>query len=113
VAARPGRVFVRMVGALRSRVTISGRAFQLVPPSADVEGMVAEAVDQSSAAAGVATGRDWQRSLRFFVILGVLSVPFLLLLLLVTDKWAPLAAADQGARDPFTCSRWGSRNSSD
>ena len=58
-----------------------------------------EAVDQSSAAAGVATGRDWQRSVRFFVILGVLTVPFLLLLLLVTDKWAPLATADQGARD--------------
>jgi membrane-associated phospholipid phosphatase len=61
--------------------------------------MVTEAVDQSSAAAGVATGRDWQRSVRFFVILGVLTVPFLLLLLLVTDKWAPLATADQGARD--------------
>jgi undecaprenyl-diphosphatase len=61
--------------------------------------MVTEAVDRSSAAAGVATGRDWQRSVRFFVILGVLTVPFLLLLLLVTDKWAPLATADQGARD--------------
>jgi undecaprenyl-diphosphatase len=35
----------------------------------------------------------------FFVVLGVLVVPFLLLLLLVTDKWGPLAAADQGARD--------------
>ena len=56
-------------------------------------------LDQSSAAADVATGRDWQRSVTFFVVLGVLVVPFLLLLLLVTDKWGPLAAADQGARD--------------
>ena len=44
-------------------------------------------------------GADWQRSVTFFVVLGVLVVPFLLLLLLVTDKWGPLAAADQGARD--------------
>ena len=58
-----------------------------------------EEVDRSSPAAGVATGRDWQRSMSFFLILGVLVVPFLLLLLLVTDKWSPLAAADQGARD--------------
>jgi len=56
-------------------------------------------VDQSSPAARVATGRDWQRSVSFFLILAVLAVPFLLLLLLVTDKWGPLAAADQGARD--------------
>jgi len=60
---------------------------------------LSEALDRSSPAAGVATGRDWQRSLTFFVVLGSLTVPFLLLLLLVTDKWAPLAAADQGARD--------------
>lgn len=60
---------------------------------------MSEAVDQSSPAARVATGRDWQRSVSFFLILGVLAVPFLLLLLLVTDKWGPLAAADQGARD--------------
>lgn len=58
-----------------------------------------DAVDQSSPAAEVATGRDWQRSVAFFVVLAILVVPFLLLLLLVTDKWAPLAAADQGARD--------------
>ncbi len=56
-------------------------------------------MDQSSPAARVATGRDWQRSVSFFLILAVLTVPFLLLLLLVTDKWGPLAAADQGARD--------------
>jgi membrane-associated phospholipid phosphatase len=60
---------------------------------------LSEAIDQSSPAARVATGRDWQRSLRFFMILGGLAIPFLLLLLLVADKWAPLAAADQGARD--------------
>ena len=60
---------------------------------------VSDAVDQSSPAAEVATGRDWQRSVTFFVVLGILVVPFLLLLLLVTDKWGPLAAADQGARD--------------
>jgi membrane-associated phospholipid phosphatase len=60
---------------------------------------VGDAVDQSSPAAEVATGRDWQRSVTFFVVLAVLVVPFLLLLLLVTDKWGPLAAADQGARD--------------
>ena len=60
---------------------------------------MSDAVDQSSPAAEVATGRDWQRSVTFFVVLGILVVPFLLLLLLVTDKWGPLAAADQGARD--------------
>ena len=60
---------------------------------------VSDAVDESSPAADVATGRDWQRSVTFFVVLGILVVPFLLLLLLVTDKWGPLAAADQGARD--------------
>ena len=60
---------------------------------------MSDAVDQSSPAADVATGRDWQRSVTFFVVLGILVVPFLLLLLLVTDKWGPLAAADQGARD--------------
>jgi undecaprenyl-diphosphatase len=60
---------------------------------------VSDAVDRSSAAADVATGRDWQRSVTFFVVLAILVVPFLLLLLLVTDKWGPLAAADQGARD--------------
>jgi hypothetical protein len=60
---------------------------------------VRDAVDQSSPAAEVATGRDWQRSVAFFVVLAVLVVPFLLLLLLVTDKWGPLAAADQGVRD--------------
>ena len=65
-----------------------------------VEGeRVGDAVDQSSPAAEVATGRDWQRSVAFFGVLAILVVPFLLLLLLVTDKWAPLAAADQGARD--------------
>lgn len=61
--------------------------------------MVSEAVDRSSPAAQVATGRDWQRSVTFFLVLGALAVPFLLLLLLVTDKWSPLSAADQGARD--------------
>ena len=60
---------------------------------------MSDAVDRSSPAAGVATGRDWQRSVTFFVVLGILVVPFLLLLLLVSDKWGPLAAADQGARD--------------
>ena len=60
---------------------------------------MSEALDQSSAAARVATGRDWQRSVRFFAVLGGLAVPFLLLLLLVSDRWAPLATADQGARD--------------
>jgi undecaprenyl-diphosphatase len=60
---------------------------------------VSETVDHSSPAAQVATGRDWQRSVTFFVVLAALIVPFLLLLLLVTDKWGPLAAADQGARD--------------
>ena len=60
---------------------------------------MSEALDRTSSAASVATGRDWQRSLTFFVVLGSLTVPFLLLLLLVTDKWAPLAAADQDARD--------------
>ena len=60
---------------------------------------MSEAVDRSSPAAQIATGRDWQRSVTFFLILGVLAIPFLLLLLLVTDKWGPLAAADQGARD--------------
>jgi undecaprenyl-diphosphatase len=60
---------------------------------------VSEALDRSSPAARVATGRDWQRSVRFFAVLGGLAVPFLLLLLLVSDKWAPLATADQGARD--------------
>src|SRR4051794_25886143 len=60
---------------------------------------VGDALDQSSPAAEVATGRDWQRSVTFFVVLGALVVPFLLLLLLVTDRWGPLAAADQGARD--------------
>lgn len=33
------------------------------------------------------------------MVLAILVVPFLLLLLLVADKWAPLAAADQGARE--------------
>jgi len=60
---------------------------------------VSDAVDESTPAADVATGRDWQRGVTFFVVLGILVVPFLLLLLLVTDKWGPLAAADQGARD--------------
>ena len=60
---------------------------------------MSEALDQSSPAARVATGRDWQRSVRFFAVLGGVAVPFLLLLLLVSDKWAPLASADQGARD--------------
>lgn len=60
---------------------------------------MSETVDRSSPAAEVATGRDWQRSVTFFVVLAALIVPFLLLLLLVTDKWGPLAAADQGARD--------------
>ena len=60
---------------------------------------MSEAADQSSPAARVATGRDWQRSVSFFLVLAVLTVPFVLLLLLVTDKWGPLAAADQGARD--------------
>ena len=60
---------------------------------------MSDTVDRSSPAAQVATGRDWQRSVTFFVVLAALIVPFLLLLLLVTDKWGPLAAADQGARD--------------
>ena len=60
---------------------------------------MSKTVDDHSAAADVATGRDWQRSVAFFVVLGVLVVPFLLLLLLVTDKWSPLADVDQGARD--------------
>ena len=60
---------------------------------------MSEALDQSSQAARIATGRDWQRSVRFFAVLGGVAVPFLLLLLLVSDKWAPLASADQGARD--------------
>jgi undecaprenyl-diphosphatase len=62
-------------------------------------GYVSDPVDRSSPAAQVATGRDWQRSVAFFVVLAALIVPFLLLLLLVSDKWGPLAAADQGARD--------------
>ena len=46
---------------------------------------MSEAVDQSSPAARVATGRDWKRSVSFFLVLAVLTVPFLLLLLLVTS----------------------------
>ncbi len=60
---------------------------------------VSSSVDHSSPATQVATGRDWQRSVRFFSTLAVLLVPFIGLLLLVEDKWGPLAAADQGARD--------------
>jgi membrane-associated phospholipid phosphatase len=60
---------------------------------------VSDALDPTSPAAEVATGRDWQRSARFFVTLVILLVPFFLLLLLVEDKWSPLAEADQGARD--------------
>ena len=60
---------------------------------------MSDAIDHSSPATQVATGRDWQRSVRFFVIVGVLLVPFFGLLFLVEDKWGPLAGADQGARD--------------
>lgn len=60
---------------------------------------VSDDVDHSSPATQVATGRDWQRSVRFFATLAVLLVPFIGLLLLVEDKWGPLTAADQGARD--------------
>ena len=60
---------------------------------------MSDAIDHSSPATQVATGRDWQRSVRFFVIVGVLLVPFFGLLFLVEDRWGPLAAADQGARD--------------
>ncbi len=58
-----------------------------------------DAIDPTSPAAEVATGRDWQRSARFFATLVVILIPFFLLLLLVEDKWGPLASADQGARD--------------
>ncbi|MDQ6716167.1 MAG: phosphatase PAP2 family protein [Actinomycetota bacterium] len=60
---------------------------------------MSDAVDHSNPATEVATGRDWQRSVRFFVIVGVLLVPFFGLLFLVEDKWGPLTGADQGARD--------------
>ncbi len=60
---------------------------------------VSDDVDHSSPATQVATGRDWQRSVRFFVIVGVILVPFFGLLFLVEDRWGPLAQADQGARD--------------
>lgn len=60
---------------------------------------MSDAVDHSNPATEVATGRDWQRSVRFFVIVGVLLVPFFGLLFLVEDRWGPLTEADQGARD--------------
>ncbi len=60
---------------------------------------MSDAIDHSSPATQVATGRDWQRSVGFFATVAVLTVPFLLLLLLVEDKWGPLSEADQGARD--------------
>ncbi|MDQ6897087.1 MAG: phosphatase PAP2 family protein [Actinomycetota bacterium] len=56
-------------------------------------------IDHSSPATQVATGRDWQRSVRFFATVGVLLIPFFGLLFLVEDKWGPLSGADQGARD--------------
>lgn len=60
---------------------------------------MSDAVDHSNPATQVATGRDWQRSVRFFVIVGVLLAPFFGLLFLVEDRWGPLSEADQGARD--------------
>lgn len=60
---------------------------------------MSDTIDHSSPATQVATGRDWQRSVRFFVTVGVLLVPFFGLMFLVEDKWGPLTQADQGARD--------------
>jgi undecaprenyl-diphosphatase len=60
---------------------------------------MSDSVDHSSPGTQVATGRDWQRSVGFFATVAGLLVPFFLLLLLVEDKWGPLAEADQGARD--------------
>ncbi len=60
---------------------------------------MSDSIDQSAPGTQVATGRDWQRSVRFFGTVAGLMVPFLALLLLVEDRWGPLSEADQGARD--------------
>ncbi len=67
-------------------------------PDERAGGGVGDPVDQSSPAAEVATGRDWQRSVTFFVVLAVLVVPFLLLLLLVTRQVG--AAGGRGPGSP-------------